>query len=413
MFWRIVKQLFRASRGRLVIALMAVISGAAVTTALLNLQMDASKKLSAEFRTLGANVLVLPRANKATSVNANASRDRDSAADVMAASLEDEAIASRVAAAAPGAAATVAPYLFIVAEARAKNSESAAPKSGTATPRTKRAVGSAQVIVAGTWLDETPKMAPWWKISGRAITSRDDLEECLVGSSVAKSLAIESGSAIELNYSGSVKSLSVAGVINSGGDEDSQIFVNLEVAQKLAGLANRVGVVQVSVAGTPEEIGAYMRTLARALPDLDVRPVRQLAEAEGQLLGRLRGLILATVVLILVLTALCVLASMAALAMERRRDVGMMKAIGGSMSRIVTIFLTEAGALGLAGAIVGYALGIELSRWIGRRAFDVSIDARPEVLPLVVALMVGVALAGAFPLRLLGRIRPAEILRGE
>ena len=414
MFWRIVKQLFRASRGRLVIALMAVISGAAVTTALLNLQMDASKKLSAEFRTLGANVLVLPRASTATAVNSSAPHGRDSAADVMAAPLEDESVTSRVVAAAPSVAATVAPYLFIVAEARAKNGETASAKSATAgVARAKNGAGGAQVIVAGTWLDETPKMAPWWKISGRAITSRDDLDECLVGSSVAKSLAIGAGSAIELNYSGAVKSLSVAGVINSGGDEDSQIFLNLAVAQKLAGLANRVGVVQVSVAGTPEEIGAYMRTLATALPDLDVRPVRQLAEAEGQLLGRLRGLILATVVLILVLTALCVLASMAALAMERRRDVGMMKAIGGSMSRIVTIFLTEAGALGLAGAIVGYAVGIELSRWIGRRAFDVSIDARPEVLPLVVALMVGVALAGAFPLRLLGRIRPAEILRGE
>ena len=53
---------------------------------------------------------------------------------------------------------------------------------------------------------------------------------------MAKSLAIGAGSAIELNYSGAVKSLSVAGVINSGGDEDSQIFVNLPVAQKLAGL---------------------------------------------------------------------------------------------------------------------------------------------------------------------------------
>jgi putative ABC transport system permease protein len=413
MFWRIVKQLFRASRGRLVIALMAVISGAAVTTALLNLQMDASKKLSAEFRTLGANVLVLPRASTATAVNVSAPRGRDSVADVMAAPLEDEAVASRIAAAAPSVSATVAPYLFIVAGAHAKNGELTSAKSVAAAPRAKSAAGAAQVIVVGTWLDETPKMAPWWKISGHAITSRDDLDECLVGSSVAKSVAIGAGSAIELNYSGAVKSLSVAGVINSGGDEDSQIFVNLPVAQKLAGLENRVGVVQVSVAGTPEEIGAYMRTLATALPDLDVRPVRQLAEAEGQLLGRLRGLILATVVLILVLTALCVLASMAALAMERRRDVGMMKAIGGSMSRIVTIFLTEAGALGLAGAIVGYAVGIELSRWIGRRAFDVSIDARPEVLPLVVALMVGVALAGAFPLRLLGRIRPAEILRGE
>jgi putative ABC transport system permease protein len=99
--------------------------------------------------------------------------------------------------------------------------------------------------------------------------------------------------------------------------------------------------------------------------------------------------------------------------MERRRDVGLMKAIGGSMSRIVRIFLAEAGALGFVGGVAGYILGIALSQWIGRRAFDVAIAARPEVLPLVVALMVGVALAGALPLRLLGRVRPAEILRGE
>ncbi len=142
MFWRIVKQLFRASRGRLVIALMAVISGAAVTTALLNLQMDASKKLSAEFRTLGANVLVLPRASTATAVNSSAPRGRDSAADVMAAPLEDEAVASRVVAAAPSVAATVAPYLFIVAEAHAKNGETASAKSVTAgAARAKNARG--------------------------------------------------------------------------------------------------------------------------------------------------------------------------------------------------------------------------------------------------------------------------------
>ncbi len=116
MFWRIVKQLFRASRGRLVIALMAVISGAAVTTALLNLQMDASKKLSAEFRTLGANVLVLPR----TSMSAT-TKSSGAAGDVMAAPLEDEAVISRVASTAPGAGATAAPYLFIVADTRASS----------------------------------------------------------------------------------------------------------------------------------------------------------------------------------------------------------------------------------------------------------------------------------------------------
>ena len=124
----------------------------------------------------------------------------------------------------------------------------------------------------------------------------------------------------------------------------------------------------------------------------------------------MRGLIFAMVVLIL--RSRCgVLASMAALAMERRRDVDSMKAIGGSMSRIARI--RRGRCAGFVGGVAGYVLGIALSQWIGRRAFNVAIAVRPEVLPLVVALMVGVALAGALPLRLLGRVRPAEILRGE
>jgi putative ABC transport system permease protein len=104
---------------------------------------------------------------------------------------------------------------------------------------------------------------------------------------------------------------------------------------------------------------------------------------------------------------------MAALAMERRRDVGLMKALGGSMSRVVRLFLAEAGSLGVLGGVIGYGIGILLSQWIGRRVFAVAISPRIEVLPLTVALMVGVALAGALPLRLLGRLRPAAILRGE
>src|SRR5712691_2265375 len=133
----------------------------------------------------------------------------------------------------------------------------------------------------------------------------------------------------------------------------------------------------------------------------------------AHLLGRIRVLILSTVILILALTTLCVLATMAALAMERRRDVGLMKALGGSMSRVFRLFVTEAGSLGVLGGLLGYVVGILLSEWMGRRVFGVGVTPRLEVLPLTVVLMVGVALAGALPLRLLGRVRPAVILRGE
>jgi putative ABC transport system permease protein len=120
-----------------------------------------------------------------------------------------------------------------------------------------------------------------------------------------------------------------------------------------------------------------------------------------------------TIALILVLSMLGVLASMAALAMERRRDVGLMKALGGTVPRIMRLFLAEAGALGAAGGLIGFLLGVVLARWIGERIFGVVISARFEVLPITILLTVGVALAGSFPLRLLGRVRPAEILRGE
>lgn len=404
MFWRILGQLLRSSRGRLAVALIALASGAAVTTALINLNLDAERKVSAEFRTLGANVVILPTSNKSikiidvpnfdTSVeNGKAPKD-----DQLAAPLMSDAVVNRIRALPDGARLVGSPFLYVVATVPVDESPQ-------------------QIIVAGTWLDRAAQLAPWWKITGNAITDRADLSRCMVGRNVAQQLKLAPGSSLELNYKDGATSrtvaLTVAGIINSGGQEDSQILANLPVVQELAGQEGRIGLVQLSIKGTPTEIESAVTRIAAALPDLDVRPVPQLAQAEGRLLGRIRGLIFFMVALILVLTTLCVFASMAALAMERRRDVGLMKAIGGSMSRVVRLFLTEAGALGLVGGLIGYVAGIFLSRWIGQRAFNVAISIRPEVLPLVVALMVAVALAGALPLRLLGRVRPAEILRGE
>ncbi len=410
MFWRIVGRLFRASRGRLVVALIAIASGAAVTTALVNLHFDAERKLSTEFRTLGANVVILPSRSAAHSAESSGLASLKLGQDSPTSPDDDPSSSPTVPAgvlnrlaAIPGVDNTrLAPFIYMVATYSSFQGASASRQ---------------QVILAGTWLDRAPLLDPWWKITGAPITNRNDFEHCLVGRSVARQFGLEPGSSLKLAYTDRdgtrAIDFRVSGVIDSGGQEDSQVFANLEVAQKLAGMEEHVGLIQMSIPGTPAEVEHAITRISATLPNLEVRPIPQIAQAEGQLLPRIQGLIYAMVALILVLTALCVFASMAALAMERRRDVGLMKAIGGKMSRIVAIFLTEAGALGLAGALIGYVVGIFLSRWIGWRAFGVAINARLEVLPFVVALMVGVALAGAFPLRLLGRIRPAEILRGE
>lgn len=380
MFGRVLWKLLRSSSGRLVVALIALVSCAAVISALLNLDVDIERKLTREFRSLGANLVISPgRDVRMIESGAESPTLMDEGAVLLRLQglRSDEVVAE-------------APYLYIV---------------GRAT--------NVPVVVAGTWLDQVPKFGPTWKLDGDWISSRTDERRCLVGRNVARRFQLAPGGTIDLDYLDRTARLSVAGIVDAGGTEDNQVFVNLPVAQDLAGLMGQVGVVEMSVSGTPKSIGAYTERVAAALGGYDVRPIRQVTQAEGELLGRIQLLIISMVLLILVLTALCVLATMAALAMERRMDVGLMKALGGSITRVVGLFLAEVGVLGAVGGAIGCVAGVALSRWMGERAFGAAISTRWEVVVLTIALMVGVALAGALPLRLLGRVKPAAILRGE
>jgi putative ABC transport system permease protein len=269
------------------------------------------------------------------------------------------------------------------------------------------------LVLAGTWLDVLPRLTPWWRVDGSWVSDRSNASSCLVGHQAAARMLLRHGSTLEVRYGGRSRSLQVAGVISTGGSEDDQVFVNLPVAQGLAALPGKISVAQLSVAGSPDEVERFAARFGAQLSGVEVHPLRQIAQAEGQLLGRVHALLFWSVGLILVLTSLCVLATTAALAVERRTDVGLMKALGGEMTRIVRLFLAEAGLLGAAGGIIGSFAGTLLSAWVGRRVFGTAVSLRPEVIPLILAVMVAVALLGALPLRLLSHVRPAVVLRGE
>jgi putative ABC transport system permease protein len=388
MFWRLLFQLLRGSRGRLAVALVALVSGAAVISALMNLDLDIGSKLTEEFRTLGANVVIAPLAPQGDA-QAAANSGSGGSAEVPAL-MDQSAVLGKIKAIENQDIVAAAPYLYIIARAE-----------------------KTQVVVAGTWLDAASKLAPTWKVDGNLVASRDDQTRALVGRSVARELHLARGSEIALNYLGRIARLTVAGVVDAGGPEDNQVFVNLAVAQQLANLDGQIGLVQLNIRGNAKKVADVAAILAGALPGYDVRPIREVAEAEGALLGRVRLLIFSMVALILVLTALCVLATMAALAIERREDVGLMKALGGSISRVVGLFLAEVGVLGAVGGLIGCIVGLALSRWMGQRVFGATISVRWEIFPLTIGLMIVVALAGASPLRMLGKVKPAVIFRGE
>ncbi|HEX8764220.1 MAG TPA: ABC transporter permease, partial [Candidatus Acidoferrum sp.] len=240
-----------------------------------------------------------------------------------------------------------------------------------------------------------------------------DKQACMVGGKVAAQMHLRVGDRLTMLNQGVQQSCRIVQIWLRGSAEDSEILPHLDVAQRLAGLPGRISLMQINVPGTPKQIDRYIEDLQKRIPDAEVRPVRQFTEGEAKIYNRISGLLTATVGIVLLLTALCVMAAMTNVAIERKMDVGLMKAIGGATRRVVRLFLAEAALLGLAGGLLGAALGILLSIGLGKAVFGVSARPRLIVYPIAVGLTMLVAILSAFPLRRLASIRPASVFRGE
>jgi len=376
MFWRIIRRLFGANRGRLFVMLLALGAGAAVTAALLNLQVDAKRRLATEFRAFGPNVLIIPKGTSALSSETLP----ESTVHLVPVNVSSGRVA-------------VSSTLYMVASV-------SVPRSGR--PLSAVVAGSNPLAI----LLSAPK-------GGQNGSAQPLGPVCVAGARVAKQMGLLQDAELVLASGGHRESCRVASFRQTGGPEDDHVAIGLRAAQRLADLPGRVSVIELIVPGTPAEIQSYIADLQGLLPDVDVRPIRQFTEGEAKIYNRISGLLTATVAIVLLLTGLCVMAAMTNVAMERKMDVGLMKAIGGSMRRVLRLFLAEAALLGLAGGIIGAAAGIFLSIGLGKAVFGVAARPRLIVYPEAVALTVIVAILSAFPLRRLASIRPASVFRGE
>jgi putative ABC transport system permease protein len=154
--------------------------------------------------------------------------------------------------------------------------------------------------------------------------------------------------------------------------------------------------------------------LTGLLPGLEVRPIRQIVYSEGRVLGTIRWLLLSLTILILVIIALCVMATMTAIVLERRKDIGIMKTLGAADVLLMRLFVAEGASLGLVGGILGYGVGALLARGLAARLFGVALGSNVWTLPAVCGLTVALAVfATQVPVRIVRAIQPMVVLKGE
>jgi putative ABC transport system permease protein len=384
MFWRILRRQVFANRGRLFVVLLALAAGAAITAALLNLQVDAKQRLTTEFKSFGANVIVTPR---------------------NSAGLLDESLFSRISNSSDSGPIAKAEFLYGVVQVSLAPSDERNPNAENGAPVVLVGYNHSGVGEEGLIAPGLAKAEEKWRVVSSL--------RCGVGQKVAERLKLAPGDGLSLRSGNQQISCGAEILPSAGGTEDSQIFFGLADTQRLLAQPDKVSVIELRVPGSSKQIERFLAEIASELGDAEGRPIRQFSEAQGRIYGKISGLLTATVVFVLMLTALCVMAAMTNVAMERRNDVGLMKAIGGATRRVLRLFLTEAALLGLVGGLIGAAVGIVLSIGLGKAVFGVAARPRLIVYPVAVGLTMMVAIASSYPLRRLASIRPASVFRGE
>jgi putative ABC transport system permease protein len=366
MFARMLVRAAVLRRGRAASALLAMIVAAAVATTMMNLYVDTQAKLRTEFRSYGANIVIVAK---------DVTRDGQSLpADALA---KVETVFGKKTLAVP----------FSYAVARTEDGQS--------------------VVVVGTDFARARQLNHWWKVSRWP----DAPGQALIGVRAATAVS-PNRQPFELTFQGKTIQLTPAGMLQTGAAEDSRIYLDQSEFQNWTGIAPST--IEIAVNGTAPEVEAAIRQLAQILPTADIRPVRQIMEGEANVLNKTRATLYASATLIILTSALCVLATLIGWVFDRRRDFAIMKALGASERLINGFFAAEAAALGTVGAIFGFFIGIGVAAWIGRVNFHAPVVPRFSVFPYVLAGSIIVALVSAIlPIAMLRRIQPAIILRGE
>ena len=428
MFLRLLYQSFHRQQRSKLLAGVAVTVGVAVATAMLAIAVDVGDKINRELRSYGANIVVYPQ---------------DAALDVRIGDQEIKPATS-------GVYLKESDLPNIKGIFWAHNILAFAPFL-----ETRGTIDGHDVRVVGTYFDKSlhlgtenfdtgvEKLYPWWKVDGRWPSSHEELkknplipletEQVLLGSRLAEQLGKHRNDALEI----SGHPARIVGILTTSGSEDSGVVVPLSFAQQLAKVPNAVDKIFVSALTKPEDAFArrdpdrmnpadrdrwycspYANSVAYQLqeifPGARAEQIRQSAQNEGAVLSHISGMMLLIALAALLAAALAVSAAMATTVLERRQEVGLMKALGATAAAIASLFVTEASLLALGAGLLGFAVGDVIAQRIGRTVFHSAVEITPVLLPIVIFLALLVTIGGsAAAIRRALRLDPVLALRGD
>ncbi|MCL4470233.1 MAG: ABC transporter permease [Gammaproteobacteria bacterium] len=280
----------------------------------------------------------------------------------------------------------------------------------------KTAFRNQPVPVVGIWPEEMRAMQKWRLAAGRYFSGQDE-QGVVVGFAIAQQFKLKPGD--EFTVRGHL--MPVLGVLQETGTKDDiAAFIPLQVAQRIYGVDGKVSFIAVQVADLDhiEAVSLKIQEVANVAVVSD----KQLLSSILSIVGTVGAAMQAVAAVGVVAAAFGIINTLLTAVYERRREIGIMQAIGCSHRALFIAFLLESSLYGLIGGLLGVVLGGFAAYLLGphfaaQNTFTAALRQAPTLgldgptigyalgLSIVLAL-----LAGLYPAYQAAKLTPMEAI---
>ena len=360
-------------RSRMLVALLAIAIGATVLSGLLTIYYDIPRQMGTVFRSYGANMIFLPSEGGAKITKEQIE------------TIKNEIDAEKL--------IGFAPYIYKSAK-----------------------VNEQPYMIASTDLVNAKNNSPYWLVRGQWPS---EVKEVLIGHEISKAIGLSLGDNFIVNTpkpdgNVTVNEYKVSGIVTTGGVEEEFIFMSLADIKKIIGYNDSFDVIECSIDGNQDHLTAIAASVSKKVAGITPRLVKRVTESQDTVLSKLQALVWIVTIIVLFLTMICVTTTMMAVVVERRKEIGLKKALGASNKSVVKDFLGEAVMLGLIGGVLGVGLGYLFADNVSISVFAREVSFPVRLAPFtVIASIIITIISCLFPVRATVDVDPALVLRGE
>ncbi len=418
MFFRMLLSAVFRRRSRAVMAVVASLVGAATLSCLAMICIAVPQQMNQEMRAYGANLIVTPLADSENGKSGIDDAMVEHTTEMVSAKGSEKHATYRY----ENVRVNAAPYVMAgVNPAQVRNLNHHWVVDGSWPSAGKVLVGRDVADAMG--LKVGGSITIGYRASDNAASSGQASQPGTDGTDGTSDGQTSSGSTgAQQTQNGHVSSdimdtsgteFRVAGIVDTGGSEDSIIYALAGDVDKLTGSTRGVDVIEYSSGASD------LTALVNSINDMTsmhvkAQQVTKITASDTRVITMLQTLFWIVSLVVLVFTLVGVGTTISSIVSQRRNEIGLRKALGASSHAIGVEFYVESAVYGLLGGLLGTATGYGMARWLCATVFERSIGFNwwLAVVSVVFSALVAVV-ASIPPVHRATRIDPAVVLREE